>query len=235
LLLEGCFLVVLLALTLAGAAVGERVEVWGVGLWSVTLFGLYLLALYILKQYEHHETWRPLEAPRVETRRPDTRRTDENLSTGQLKLRFAIAGLLIFAAGVVVALAGEALAEQTGLGASFMGATLVALSTSLPELSTTITAVRLGNHSMAVSNIFGSHALMVALLFLADLLYRPGPILAELGRPGTFAAAMGIVVTVTYLIGLIERKDRVVLRMGLDSAVVLVLYAVTVVGLYLLR
>ena len=66
----------------------------------------------------------------------------------------------------------SALSEQTGLGASFIGATLLASSTSLPELSTTITAVRIGSYDMAVANIFGSNLIMVALILPADVAYR---------------------------------------------------------------
>lgn len=50
-----------------------------------------------------------------------------------------------------------------------------------------------------------------------------------------FAATLGMVVTCIYLIGLLERRDRTFLRMGYDSAAVLVTYAVGVVGLYFLR
>ncbi len=82
---------------------------------------------------------------------------------------------MILLAGMVLARVAEALAEQTGLGTSFIGGTLLAASTSLPELSTTIMAVRLGNYQMAVSNIFGSNSIMIALPFLADIFYREGP------------------------------------------------------------
>jgi cation:H+ antiporter len=153
----------------------------------------------------------------------------------RLLASFAGASAVVLAAGVVLAQAADALAAQSGLGASFVGVTLLATATSLPELSTTIAAVRLGAYSLAVSNIFGSNMLMVALVFLADLVYRPGPVLAAVDRSAVFAVAMGIVVTAVYLIGLIERRDRTILRMGLDSAVVLALYVGSLGVLYLLR
>lgn len=48
------------------------------------------------------------------------------------------AALLILVSGTVLTLSGDVLADQTGLGASFVGVVLLAASTSLPELSTTI-------------------------------------------------------------------------------------------------
>jgi cation:H+ antiporter len=156
-------------------------------------------------------------------------------STTQLFGLFAAGGTVIFMAGVTVAQVSDALAQQTGLGASFVGATLVAISTSLPELSTTIAAARLGAYSMAISNIFGSNALMVSLLFVSDVFYREGPILESVDASAIFAAASGVVVTSVYLIGLIERRNKTVGRLGLDSLTVLFVYAGTVLVLYTLR
>jgi cation:H+ antiporter len=140
--------------------------------------------------------------------------------------------VVILVAGFVLARVGEAIAEQSGLGATFIGATLLSTSTSLPEVSTAIAAVRLGNYSMAVSNIFGSNGLMVALLLVADLFYREGPILLGGDAAATFTVAMGIVVTGAYLVGLVERRNQVILRMGIDSVAVLVFYVSTLAILY---
>ncbi len=112
---------------------------------------------------------------------------------------------------------------------------MVAISTSLPELSTTIAAARLGAYSMAISNIFGSNALMVGLLFVSDVFYREGPILEAVDSSAIFAAASGVVVTSVYLIGLIERRNKTVGRLGLDSLTVLFVYAGTILVLYTLR
>jgi cation:H+ antiporter len=100
----------------------------------------------------------------------------------------------------------------------------VALATSLPEVSTTYAAVRFGAYGMAVANILGTNSLEVALFFVADLFYRDGLIFAVLNRSALFLGALGIVVTCLYLWGLLERRDKTVLGMGIDSAAVLVLY-----------
>jgi cation:H+ antiporter len=69
---------------------------------------------------------------------------------------------------------------------------------------------------MAISNIFGSNAVMAALLFLADAFYRQGPILAEIDSTGRFSLAMGVLLTAIYLVGLVQRRERTLLRMGYD-------------------
>jgi cation:H+ antiporter len=65
---------------------------------------------------------------------------------------------------------GSVIATQTGLGSGFIGATLLAAATSLPEISTTTTAVREGNISMAFSNVFGSNSFDLLLLFPVSIL-----------------------------------------------------------------
>lgn len=97
------------------------------------------------------------------------------LSERALFLRFGAASLAILGCGVALVFTAEAIGAQTGLGNSFIGATLLAGSTSLPELSTTIMAVRLHSYTMAISNIFGSNLIMVLLILPADMLYLPGP------------------------------------------------------------
>ncbi|HEX6283541.1 MAG TPA: hypothetical protein VFZ71_01645 [Pyrinomonadaceae bacterium] len=121
------------------------------------------------------------------------------------------------------------------MGASFVGAALVAAATSLPELSTTTTAVRQGNHEMAVSNILGTNCLEVALFFIGDLFYTDGAILANMNRSAFVAGTLGLVVTCIFLLGLLERRNRTVLGMGIDSLAVLITYIVGLGGLYYVR
>ena len=138
-------------------------------------------------------------------------------------------------AGYAVARAGGAVAEQSGLGAGFVGATLVAATTSLPELSTTIEAVRLRQYALAFSDIFGTNLLNVALIFVTDLAAPGPPVLAGEGRFALFGALLGVVLTSVYVVGLLERRDRTVWRLGIDSALVLLAYAGGVAVLWTLR
>ncbi|MCL4302164.1 MAG: sodium:calcium antiporter [Anaerolineae bacterium] len=257
LLLQGVLLVLLLGVTLAGINAGELFSLFGVGFWSVLLFGLYVLSLYLMHGYEQQERWQPTDIEQedggegreeAEQMRTEEQENKENAerekgkekgyekwSLTRLLLFFGGGTLIILVAGAILARVGDALAQQTGLGASFVGVTLLAIATSLPEVSTTLTTARLGNYSMAVSNIFGSNAFMVALFLIADLAYREGPILTAVEPAAAFAAAAGVTVTAVYLAGMIERKDRTIWRMGFDSAGVLVLYLGSLVVLYQLK
>ncbi len=141
----------------------------------------------------------------------------------------------VLVAGWAVSTTGDALAAQTGLGSSFVGATLVAIATSLPEISTTAGAVKVGAHTMAVANIFGTNSLECGLLFLSDLAYREGPIIDTVDRSAQFAATLAAVLTCFYLWGLLERRDKSILGMGIDSFLVLTGWLLGMIMLYHLR
>ena len=53
--------------------------------------------------------------------------------------------------------AADKIAVVTQLGESFVGSTLVAMITSLPELVTSIAALSIGAPEMAMGNLFGSN------------------------------------------------------------------------------
>jgi cation:H+ antiporter len=234
LLFQGVMLLLLLATALAGATIGEPLSIAGIGATSVVLLGGYLVTVWLSQPGEYLPRWKATHTPSLSENADDDSNADTH-SPLRLYGSTGLAALVILAAGWTLARTGAVLADQTGLGASFVGVILVAGSTSLPELSTTIGAIKAGHPQMAVSNILGTNCLEVALFFVADSVYRGGPILAEADRSALFAAAVGMVVTCIFLIGLLERRDRTVLGMGVDSLAVLVVYLSGVAGLYALR
>jgi cation:H+ antiporter len=177
-----------------------------------------------------------MESDRPQDRRaaPDDERQPHR-STAALWSIFCAVSLVVLVAGWAVAQSADVLAEQTGLGDAFLGATLLALATSLPEVSTTTAASRQGRYSMAISNIFGSNGFDVSLLFLAELLYVRGAIMAHAGDSVVFVAAIGAIMTSIYLWGMLERRDRTILKVGIDSAAAVIVYLGGMTLLYFLE
>jgi cation:H+ antiporter len=229
-------LLLLLSLAIAGAAAGEPLALFNVGLTPLLLLIGYVITVRWSFGGDYLPRWRATDKPHHDEQQIDQTR-DGIFEYSNLRLySFALlACLLILVGGWAIAESANALSEQTGLGATFMGVALVAGSTSLPELSTALGAVRRGNHEMAVSNILGTNCLEMAVFFLADVIYRRGPILAATNRSTFFAAALGMVVTCIFLIGLLERRNRTIWGMGVDSLLVLGAYVAGLAGLYYLR
>jgi cation:H+ antiporter len=104
-------------------------------------------------------------------------------------------------------------------------ATVLAAATSLPEVSTGLTSVRQGDHQLAVSDIFGGNAFLPVLFLVATLLSGKA-VLPQARDTDIYPTAVGMVLTAVYVTGLLFRPTRRVARMGIDSFIVLVLYAV---------
>jgi cation:H+ antiporter len=188
--------------------------------------------LWLISYQPARHAWQPTPKPEIgETENARNRPKDLGIA---VKLCMAT-GLIIVVAGFVLARSGEAVAEQTGLGSSFVGALFVGLSTSLPEISTVVSAVRLGRYLLAFSDIFGTNIIDIALIGLVDAVFLGGPVLNEVGTFSIFTAILGIAVTLLYLAGLVERRDLTFGRLGMDSWAVVVTWLGGVAILFVLR
>jgi cation:H+ antiporter len=94
-------------------------------------------------------------------------------------LVFLLSGAVVVIAGARLARDGDVIADQTGLGATWVGAILVAGATSLPELATDVSAVRQGAPGLAIGDLFGSNMANMFILAVADLLTRQTRLLTE--------------------------------------------------------
>ncbi len=117
-----------------------------------------------------------------------------------------------------------------GLSGVLFGATVLAAATALPELSTGLTAARAGDYKLAMGDIFGGNAFLPVLFVLVTLISGKA-VLPQAQASDIYLTALGGLLTVVYLLGLVFLPQRQILRMGIDSFVVLVLYVVGVIGL----
>ena len=225
----------LLGVVAVAMTTGDRL-VLGVGIRATGLFLLCLAGMWMSARYERRAPWRPADAEaKPEDRRPRPASDSEDAQDESLALLVAkLTGVatVIFATGFLLSLSGEAIARQTGLGTSFVGFVLVGMSTSLPELSTIVAAIRLNRYEMAIGDILGSNVYNLLLIFLTDVVYRGEPVFNQVTQFETVAALMGIIMTGILLLGLLERRDWTILRMGYDSAAMLVVFAGGLILLY---
>lgn len=240
-IIQAAFSIVLLALVAAGIVVGDTM-LFGFGAWAFAVAIAYFVTLWVARSSEVRVVW-VLKEP-DQTKREKRVKSDreerqgergEEAPTSRVVSKTVAAAATILVAGFLITTTGEGIAEATGLGQSFFGAVFVAICTSLPELSSVISAVRLGREMLAIGDVLGGNLFDLALIFLIDAIYSGGPVLNEVGAFSVFAALLGVLLTTLYVVGMIERRDRAVLRMGYDSLAVLVCYGVGLVLLYNLR
>ena len=117
------------------------------------------------------------------------------------------------------------------LGATFVGAGFLAFATSLPEISTSVAAVRLGNLDLALGNIFGSNMfnIFVIPMLKAVSWIRGDPLLIAPAVVDTqqnlIAGLLAILLTTIAVGGLTYQSTRKVFRrLGFDSVLIALVY-----------
>ncbi|MBL0421512.1 sodium:calcium antiporter [Ramlibacter sp. AW1] len=233
-LLIGVLGVIVMAIVVAPTVTGDTL-LWGMGRWSWVSLVVFAGAIWFMGNSQAPRGWSPLDhgQPLRKTQREDEGSRDGRLRSRVMRAIASGAGVLV--SGFVLASTGEAVAEGTGLGTSFFGVVVLAFATSLPEASTVFTAVRMKRYEMAMSDVLGTNIFNVTIIALVDALHDGEPVLLETGRFASFSALLALVLTGLFLIGLIERRDRTVGRLGVDSILALIAYTGGLFVLYALR
>ena len=146
---------------------------------------------------------------------------------------FAVASAITLVAGVALEFTGNTLADRAGISGVIFGATVLATATALPEISSGLAAVRLGDHQLAVADVFGGNAFQVCLFLVADLVAGK-PVLPTAGRLDSWLAGLGIALTIVFTFGVIARPRRCFGRLGADSLIATVVFGLGVAGLFAL-
>jgi cation:H+ antiporter len=234
--LEAAIVIMLVSVVLMGALLPTSVAIAGVSPASVAVVVLWVAGIFVLNRARKSPRW-DASAAGSRPGRPH-RRVPHPVQPHPFAKASALRVALIFASGCVVTLisgvllevTGNELATRAGVNGVVFGATVLALATALPEISTGIAAIKLGDHQLVMSDIFGGNAFQVCLFLVADLV-AGRPVLPTVGHANSWLAGVGVVLTVIYAAAVILRPQRRIVRLGTDSIVVVVLFLIGVIGL----
>ncbi len=237
LVLEGVLVVAVLTVAIMGNQLPASLIVARVAPGGLLILVLWLVGIWLLGKARTDLPWQAKgDAPGGQEPGDTTKAQHKKdaAHTGKSTTRevivFLVAAGVTLVAGVVLEESGTAIAGHIGMTGVLFGATFLAASTSIPEVSTGLASVKLGDYRLAFSDIFGGNAFLPVLFLVASLLSGQA-VLPRAQRTDIYLAGLGILLTTVYLYGLIFRPRRQVLNMGLDSVVVLVLYVLGLVGL----
>jgi cation:H+ antiporter len=124
------------------------------------------------------------------------------------------------------------IAEITGLSTGFIGAALVAVVTSLPEVVTAVAAVRIGAHDLAVGNLFGSNIFNIFALGSTDLFYFQGRFLGSVDPTMALAGLAGLLLTSLGLVATLAQVERRLLFVEVDALLIFLGYLGGMILLY---
>lgn len=138
--------------------------------------------------------------------------------------KYAVYLIIVGTGGALISYAGGRILQITNLSQVVIGTTLLAIATSLPELVTAVTAVRNGSIGLAIGDIVGGNAFDTIMVAVADLVYMEGSIFKAVTQNVSFLVSLAILLTGVMLAGFLRRDKKGIKNVGLESAVMIVLY-----------
>jgi cation:H+ antiporter len=236
--LEALLVVTVVAGVEMGALLKPSVAIGGrVSPASLAIVVVWVVGLYVINRSRKDPRWSvsmPGSQPgRRHRREPHTEQAHPyaGASTRHVALVFGLACAVTLGAGVALEASGNDLANRLGVNGVIFGATVLAAATALPEISSGIAAVSLGDNALALGDIFGGNAFQVCLFLVADLVAGK-PVLPSSGDLNAWLAALGVALTAIYGFGVVGRPLHTHLRLGPDSLLALAVFGLGIAGLF---
>lgn len=209
-----------LMLALAGGAilVGRSFEasILHVSIVTPLLLALYLFAMHTIFR---HESEQRAIAPEVSAEGGD------GLTLRQAVARYMAAAAVVVGAAVALPFIAADIAEAMGWSQGFVGTSLIAMTTSLPELTVTYAAWRMKAIDLAIGNLIGSNLFNLAILAVDDLLFLPGPLLSNIAVTHAVSAFAAIAMSGTVIVALMAPpRARVLNLVSWTSALLVLLF-----------
>ena len=198
-----------------------NINLGSVGLLSYVIFIFFIISMFITYNQSKNENQ---ESNNEEI-------TNNNPSVKYSLIIYIISASIIIISSVFLSMAGEKIAHIMKWQESFVGTQLLALSTSLPELATSLAALRLRAPELAITNLLGSNLFNTGIvLFLDDIFYTSKPIWQDLSQIHIFNAFIAILMTCTILVTIqIQPKQKLLKFIGIESAILVILYLISTI------
>lgn len=220
-MLQNSLLMSLLALILF-APLSPDVAIWGVHPVTPILFGMYIYGISLVRNARLQPMWRPSFTRETREDVPDD--TEVMPPVSRLVTEFALLTASLALAGGLMEPTANRIATASGLSLTAIGVLFTAVSTSIPELVTSIAAVRRGALTLAVGGIVGGNAFDTLFMAASDVAYRDGSIYHAMQDSSRFWVALTLLMSGILMMGLIRRQEQGIARIGFESFAIIVLY-----------
>jgi cation:H+ antiporter len=228
-ILSGGLGIVLMGLVVIGSLLGpvfNGTGILGISFISIGIIIVYLFGARLLARFQSKRMVEVLELEAAQLHY-------EQISKTRTYITFALASLVVVAAGVWLGSIADRIAVETGLGRSFVGVFFLGVSTSLPEIAASLAAVRMGAIDLAIGNVLGSNLFNVTLLAVYDIFDGPQNLWASMSTANALALVIAIMMTAVVIISLIYRASpKTPWRMSWDGAALLAMYGAAFLLLY---
>ena len=234
--IETIFAVVITALALIGILIPASKAVFFLNPASIAIVIAWLVGLFLIDKAREHPRLNVVAEDASRGRKHKERRKVENhplyanKSTLYVASVFLAAAAATLVAGVLLEETGSDAAARLGINSGIFAATVLALATTLPEISTGLESIFIGDNHLAISDILGGNAFMMVIFLMADLIAKK-PVLSFAGSQDILFVSLGIGMMTVYAISFLVRLKRRYFKLGPDSIFEILLYAVGVAAL----
>lgn len=227
--LSAGFSIALLSIVaLSIVAAGHAKPFGWIGPYSLLFIAIYFIAIKLVYSYGKRDV-----ASHLKELSSSPAYADVTLRTALT--HYSLNALVVIVAAIFLPHIGKELAVATGLGETFVGNIFLAISTSLPEVTASFAAVRIGAVDLAIGNLFGSNLFNILILAVDDFLFMKGPLLSFAEPNQIIPALSAIAMTAVAIIGLTYRAEEKPLFLAWDSFCLIGLYLVNLMMLYMMR
>lgn len=228
-ILSAGFGIILLCMVTASLFLGKYISSLGwIGPYSLFFIIIYFVAVRLVYSYEKRQISALIKEKAAELRYKD-------IPTKTAVVNYSINAAVVIIAATFLPKIGVGIAETTGLGQTFVGNIFIALSTSLPEVVVSISAIKIDAIDLAIGNLFGSNIFNILILAIDDIFFIKGPILSFVNPNHIISALSAIAMTTIAIIGLTYRASKKRLLLSWDSIGIILIYILNIMILYTLR
>ncbi|QQK79077.1 sodium:calcium antiporter [Salicibibacter cibi] len=137
---------------------------------------------------------------------------------------FILAIIVTVFSAIKISAYSDAISRLSGMGSLLIGTFLLAGATSLPEVTTSVSAIYLNNPDLAVGNVIGSNLFNLLILAVFDVIYRQRKVLTSIDQQQRYTALFGFIMMAIVPIALFFTVEIPLLNVGVDTLLIIVLY-----------
>ncbi|KQR94441.1 hypothetical protein ASG01_00705 [Chryseobacterium sp. Leaf180] len=225
-LIQGLFLVFILALVILGKQMKETQIFFRSTVPELMIVFSWIASIVILKKIQQSKTKDEPSESEKDQKSPYTKRSAIIWLTG--------ISLIILVFGVLLEVTSDAIASHFKINGIIFGATVLAVVTSLPEISGGLAFVKAKTYQPIISDIFGGNSFL-PVLFLVATVISSDALLPNAAKTDVYLTVVAMMITLVYLTGMVLKLPDRKKGLGRDSWVVLILYLLSVLGLFFVK
>lgn len=142
-------------------------------------------------------------------------------------LKFILTGIVMVVLSVLLTYQADKIAHMyPKFSSSSIGAILLGITTSLPEVVTTFALLKLNNYNMAISNMLGSNIFNFLVLAISDLFIKDNYIYSYADKYSMFYIFGGIFITILFAISILLKSEKKFIYIFISTIMIIIYFSV---------